>query len=289
METLPARQGFRFAMMNAHYLRYSPDYFMDAVARRGFHEIDVLGLMPHLYAPDTGPEEIAHIQQLLQRYQLHIAAYTPGQAAAQLGLSMSHAPAHRRSIGMMKKSVDIAAALGAPSILVTAGFGLCDRPADERWGLFRESVEEIADYAGRFHIDLLLEPLPLEASNVLVTSEDAARFIRETNLANIKCILDVTTMTMENETVDAYFDNLGDRLTYVHLSDGPGQHLYPGNGSYDLDGFLERLRVNGYQGVIALEIKDPSCIYRPNTATDRSIQWLESRGLWPQIVNRKEE
>ena len=122
-----------------------------------------------------------------------------------------------------------------------------------------------------------------------MTSEDAARFIRETNLANIKCILDVTTMTMENETVDAYFDNLGDRLTYVHLSDGPGQHLYPGNGSYDLDGFLERLRVNGYQGVIALEIKDPSCIYRPNTATDRSIQWLESRGLWPQIVNRKEE
>ena len=83
METVPARQGFRFAMMNAHYLRYSPDYFMDAVARRGFHEIDVLGLMPHLYAPDTGPEEIAHIQQLLQRYQLHIAAYTPGQAAAQ--------------------------------------------------------------------------------------------------------------------------------------------------------------------------------------------------------------
>ena len=52
---------------------------------------------------------------------------------------------------------------------------------------------------------------------------------------------------------------------------------------------MERLRVNGYQGVIALEIKDPSCIYRPNTATDRSIQWLESRGLWPQIVNRKEE
>ena len=39
---------------------------------------------------------------------------------------------------------------------------------------------------------------------------------------------------------------------------GRGQHLYPGNGSYDLDGFLERLRVNGYQGVIALEIKDPS-------------------------------
>ena len=70
-------------------------------------------------------------------------------------------------------------------------------------------------------------------------------------------------MTMENETVDAYFDNLGDRLTYVHLSDGPGQHLYPGNGSYDLDGFLERLRVNGYQGVIALEIKDPPAFTGP--------------------------
>ena len=133
-------------MMNAHYLRYSLDYFMDAVTRRGFREIDVLGLMPHLYTPDTGPEEIAHIQQLLQRCRLRLAAYTPGQAAAQLGLSMSHAPAYRRSIGMMKKSVDIAAALGAPSILVTAGFGLCDRPAGERWGLFREAVEEIADY-----------------------------------------------------------------------------------------------------------------------------------------------
>jgi sugar phosphate isomerase/epimerase len=54
-------------------------------------------------------------------------------------------------------------------------------------------------------------------------------------------------------------DQLGDRLAHVHLADGtkpglPDEHLVPGRGTQPGAELLGRLRTDGYQGMVVVEI-----------------------------------
>jgi sugar phosphate isomerase/epimerase len=53
-------------------------------------------------------------------------------------------------------------------------------------------------------------------------------------------------------------DDLGPRLTHVHLADGTGsakdEHLVPGRGGQPCAEFLETLATQGYSGTVVVEV-----------------------------------
>ena len=54
-------------------------------------------------------------------------------------------------------------------------------------------------------------------------------------------------------------EQLGDRLAHVHMADGTGvpnrdEHLVPGRGTQPCAPLLEKLAVDGYPGIVVLEV-----------------------------------
>ena len=67
-------------------------------------------------------------------------------------------------------------------------------------------------------------------------------------------------------------ERLGDRLRHVHLTDGTGsakdEHLVPGRGVMNADGFLQHLARTGFGGEIILEINTRKCADRAEREAD---------------------
>ena len=81
--------------------------------------------------------------------------------------------------------------------------------AENRCGHWRSIAKE--------DVRLLLEELKVRRQNVLITSKDIAKMLEEIESPSIVGMVDMDQMTYAKETIDDYFDNLGDKLQHIHF------------------------------------------------------------------------
>ena len=97
---------------------------------------------------------------------------------------------------------------------------------------------------------LAVEPLRRAESNVLNSVREAAAFVRERGIADARVLADLYHMQEEGEDLGA-LDDSADLLAHTHVADSG--RTPPGQGDWDLEGFLERLRTVGYTGACSIE------------------------------------
>lgn len=275
-----AQNGCTFAMMNCHYIRYPIEYFLDSMKHFGISRIELFGAMPHFYIMDADDTLIMRVKNACAERGIRIVSFTPAQGAYPVSISSDEEPVRRRSIEMAKRSMDVAAKLGAPTMLISPGYGYQNTAFDMRWGICRESFLELAAYAERVGVTLMVEPLTPGTSNIINTSMQSAKMLQEVNSPYLKSIMDIGVMNFMNESVDSYFDNLGSDLVYVHFTDGPGMHVALGDGTFPMNHYLERILARGYQGTLSFEINDKRYLQDPNAATQRNVDWINARRLF---------
>ena len=71
--------------------------------------------------------------------------------------------------------------------------------------------------------------------------------------------LDLSHTATSGSDAFAMAEQLGDRLAHVHMADGTGvpnrdEHLVPGRGTQPCAPLLEKLAVDGYPGIVVLEV-----------------------------------
>ncbi len=75
--------------------------------------------------------------------------------------------------------------------------------------------------------------------------------------------IDLSHAAIAQSDVVEMAQRLGDRLRHIHLTDGTGsakdEHLVPGRGSMNADGFLRHLATTGFSGEVVLEINTRKC------------------------------
>jgi protein FrlC len=118
-----------------------------------------------------------------------------------------------------------------------------------------------------------------QSTNLINTSADAARMIAAVDSAHLVGMMDFGVMTAMQETVDSYFEELGDKLEYIHFNDGPGMHLALGDGRFPLKKYATDLKRHGYRGYCSFEFNDRRYYNYPDEAMRRSIRWLKQVGL----------
>lgn len=267
-----------FAIMNCHYIRYPLSRFFDAMARHGFTDIELFGAIPHFYMEDVDDALIDRVLDECRARGLRIISLTPAQGVYPVSIAIREEQVRRRSIRHLKKAIEVAGKMKIPTMLVSSGFGYQDDAPEIAWGLSRESLAELAEHAGRHHVTLMLEPLTKQTSNVVNTSAQAARMLREVNSPHLKAIMDIGVMTALEESVAEYFHHLGDDLIYIHFTDGPGAHMALGDGSFPMARHAEEIRQQGYRGHLSFEINDKRYLLDPDAATLRNVQWLKENG-----------
>ena len=186
-----------------------------------------------------------------------------------LYVSQAHAPwrhpvrdrdPHERMLWTeaMKRSIYGTYILGATRFIVHPLMPYLDTAEgkDEVWYLNEIFLAELADYAKAFGVTVCVENLPFPAYP-LTTVEQVCEIVDRLDRDNLKVCLDAGHASIfYGSDVGAAVRYIGSRLEALHIHDNMGkedEHLIPGEGIIDWDGYCAALREIGFAGVISLE------------------------------------
>ena len=131
-----------------------------------------------------------------------------------------------------------------------------DKCADEVWSLNEKFFSELADYAKGYGVTVCVENLPFP-KYPLTTVEQVCHIVDKLERDNLKVCLDTGHAAIfYGADIGAAVRYIGERLEAVHIHDNMGkedEHLIPGDGIADWNGFTEALKEIGYSGVMSLE------------------------------------
>lgn len=104
----------------------------------------------------------------------------------------------------------------------------------------------------RHNMMLLLEPLNKKETNVIRTTKDAAAYIRELNLPNLKMVLDLYHFWQEDEPMERIME-YRDLIHHVHIAEPSKREYLKPDDAYDYALFFGALRQIGYDGAVVFE------------------------------------
>jgi len=234
----------------------TPDAF-ETAARLGYDALEIM------VTADPVSQDAAVLRKLSDYYSIPVVAvHAPN-------LILTQRVWGRDPWTKLERSRELAEALGARVVVVHPPF---------RWQ--REYAKDfeagIAGMSADTGVAFAVENLyPL-----LRGETEVAAYAPHWNPVEMDCpavTLDVSHTAVSGSDVLAMAEDLGDRLTHVHLGDGtkpglPDEHLVPGRGTQPCAELLGWLARTGFAGHVVLEVST----HRVPTLADRQIDLAES-------------
>ena len=220
----------------------------------------------------------AEIRRVLADYGIAPVCYTFGA-----GLNFSTLAERSAGVDAVKAGVDIAAAIGAPLIMVITP-GEQGVPRDVSRRQFVRGLQESADFARQAGIAMSIENFP-GADSPFVVSSDVLEAIRE--VPGLKLTYDNGNVFQGGEDPAVSFTKCAPHVVHAHFKDWILAE--PGKGTEGLDGrryqaaligegivphcaCLAAMKQAGYKGYINIEYENNK--YPPDEATRRAADYL---------------
>jgi 2-keto-myo-inositol isomerase len=234
-----------------------PCTFSDDVAN--FADAGIAAMEVWLTKLETHLEthSVADTRKLLEDRQMTLAA-----ASYQGGLLLSQGEQRRAHYDHFRKRLDLCQQFGIGTMLVVADFvQKIDQTSLERAVV---SLQQAAQWAAGYNVHLALE---FRGSDTFCSSLDTAlALVEQCGEQNIGLNLDV----FHYYTGPSKFEDLDlltpQRLAFVQVCDVAGvarelasdaDRIMPGDGDFDLESMIHRLREIGYDGWVSLELMNP--------------------------------
>lgn len=265
MEPLINRE--QIAGMNIHYLFYSLEYFLDAQTKAGVKTIEFWPGTPHFFLSYMEYSDCNRVRKMVEKRGMQIKIITPENCTYQYQYAAQEKEQYEKSNLYFKKALDAGEELGVEIMAINSGWGYWNEDREEAWKRSREMLSDLAEYAQKKNIRLAMESLRPQESNLATTVYDVKRMLDEVNHPALKAMIDTTAMGVAGETIDQWFEVLGDDIIHMHFIDGnPYGHLIWGDGKHNLKEFLEALKRNKYTGYLGQEITEFSYFNKPDQA-----------------------
>jgi sugar phosphate isomerase/epimerase len=271
-------RAFRFAMCNEAFQGRSWAETCRALRKAGYAGVEI--------APFTLAEDPARIPAAARRACRQIMA-SEGLGFAGLhwlmvtpkGLHATgpDAALRERSWDHIRDLIDLCADLGPDGRMI---FG---SPEQRRTtgGLTRaeatrhlaEGLASVAPHALERGVMILLEALPANQCDVVMSLAEAVAIVRQIGSLAIQTMFDVHNAIDEAEPDAALVERYFDYIRHVHVNERDGRHC--GAGGHDYRPLLEVLRRRGYTGWVSLEVFD----FSPGAEriAVASLRYLESQ------------
>ncbi len=248
---------------------------LDAASAAGFDGIEVFE--PDLVASPWSPAELA---ARCADLGLSIDLYQPFR-----DLDSTDPDRFARNLRRAEAKFDVMAALGVGTVLV------CSSVAPDAVDDADRLAEQLATAAGRAHErGLRIAYEALAWGRHVSTWERSWDAVRRAGSPALGLCLDSFHVLSRGGDPAGFADVPGEKLFFLQLADAPrlamdvlqwSRHhrLFPGQGAFDLPGFVAAVLATGYTGPLSLEVFND--VYRQadpaRTAVDamRSLQWLE--------------
>jgi sugar phosphate isomerase/epimerase len=203
-----------------------------------------------------GPEELpaSVLRELLDSNGLELTAISSGRIYldGKVTLSDPDREARERVIERVKRLAEYAAEFGAPIVIgLLRGERLVDGSRVKTTALFAESMQAVADHAATLGIDVYLEAINRYETPLLNTAEETVEVVGQIGSANVKILLDVFHMNIEEVSIADAIRATGHLLGHFHMADS-NRHA-PGMGHVDFTQIGAALRDIGYKGWLSGE------------------------------------
>eukprot|EP00742_Colponemidia_sp_Colp-10_P003864 GILJ01004115.1.p1 GENE.GILJ01004115.1~~GILJ01004115.1.p1 ORF type:complete len:547 (+),score=74.22 GILJ01004115.1:41-1681(+) len=164
--------------------------------------------------------------------------------------------ARRAALAHMNRVVDIAAILGAKSLVfgspknrLTNG-----RPFDECFDIATSFFREAGAYAAEKGVCICLEANPTNyGCDFMTTAVDAARLVRAVNSNGVRLHLDSACMHLAQDDIRALVENNIDILSHVHVSEPELGNFHQPAVNHAI--FAQALNDFKYKGYISIEMR----------------------------------
>ena len=203
-----------------------------------------------------GPEELseAALRGLLEENGLSLAAVASGRIYVDEQATLSDPDDTRRLrvVDRVKRLIEYAAAFGAPVIVgLLRGERLVEENEARTVGLFAGSMDELAAYAQGAGVELYLEAINRYETPLFNTAQQTVDVIRLSGRPNIKVLLDVFHMNIEEVSIAEAIRTTGALLGHFHVVDS--NRRAPGMGHVVFGEIADALRDIGYAGWLSGE------------------------------------
>ena len=263
------------AVMNISHRYFDLEEFFSSAAASGYMCCELWTGAMHLYVDCHGYDSLEQVRELSQRYGVRIVGLCPEQNNPKpWNVAVRGEAGQKRILSYFKNVIDVAVELGVPQILVTSGWAYLDEPAEDAWARSVAMLRSVCDYADTRGIRVALEALQPSESVLVNTAQDVARILEAVDRPNLKACIDFGAMEVAGDTIDGYFEVLGDKIVHTHFVDvgGGTTHLAWGDGERDMRADLEALMSHGYTGYVSAETCDGRYYQDPSKATTQVIE-----------------
>ncbi len=194
-----------------------------------------------------------NIQQLLKDYGLKVwSCHLPYSGT--MDISVLDDAKRAENLAVFKRIIRLCGELYQPQRLVLhpSSEPISDAERPRRLENAKASIKELAPVAKEIGAVLCVENLPRTCLGRV--TEEMKELIAET--PDVMVTFDTNHLLIESH--EKYFDELGDRIGNIHVSDYDRideRHALPGNGVIDWPYIHWRLRLSGYNGIFMYEVK----------------------------------
>ncbi len=280
----------KLAFSTNAFTRHSLEEAVSAIADAGYDGLEILADKPHAYASGLTDQRIDEIESAVRAAGLRVSNinanctfgyWNPPPPEVIFEPSLIHPnPKYRADrITMIKRAIDLAAAVGRSPVSITSGRlqPLAPPPIARPWLI--AGLREILHHAGvrKVRIGIETEPgLYIEDSAAL------AELIAEVDHDLLGANLDLGHAIVAGEAIPDVLENLTGRVWNCHIEDIANRihyHLIPGEGDVDFATLAAQLAASGYDDWLTVELyTHPD---RPTQAARQSIEYL--RKIWPKV------
>lgn len=275
----------KFSFSTNAFVRHSVFDAVRRISEAGYSGVELLADAPHLYATSVTDEDLGELQALLDSTGLQVANVNANTAVGYYGRDFweplfepslaNPDPALRGwRIDYSRRCIDLAAALGSPSVSVTSGRMVPGTPPDEALTLLKASLRELIEYAAVRGVRIGME---YEPGLLVERVEELAELIEEMGSEWFGANLDLGHSHVLGEDPETVLTLLGSKVFHVHLEDIRSckhYHLIPGLGDIDFERLFHVLRNHNYDGYVTVELY--TYPHRPKEAAELALRHLQA-------------
>lgn len=247
----------QIGLFTSGYQRNPLEHAFEDAKRFGYDYVELWGGRPSSYAPDLKNGQIEDILRLIDKYEMPIIGYSPEANNYPFNYMIGSEAQRQDAVEYLKLCFDMAKRMGAEWTLVSTGHAGYYATHEEIWTRLVKTIKELADYAQSIDHKVLMETTTPWETNVLKSSNDLLELFNKVPSKNVVGMLDIVAPFVQDESVFAYFDKLGDKMQHLHIVDSNGAdetHVMPGQGIMPMAQMMQELKYMNYKGTATIEL-----------------------------------
>jgi sugar phosphate isomerase/epimerase len=220
---------------------------MEKAAILGFDGVE-------LFTASAAALDAGMLAELLEKYQLQLAAVGTGAGKVLQGLTLTDPDAgvREKACAFILDMISFGARFGAPAIIGSMqGHVLPGMAREQALEWLAQGLTTLGQQARAQGVDLIYEPLNRYETNLLNTLPDAAAFLKTLGAGNARLLADLFHMNIEEQSLPASIRDHGSVIGHVHFADSNRRPV--GLGHTPMAEIARALKEVGYAGYVSAE------------------------------------